>query len=110
MVIRQLINYCGERLKFYSIFIKYKNIMFYAKLNSRKTYGFYKYSNVSLVFLAQMVKNLSSMLETRIQPLSQEDSLKKGMATHSSILAWRILWTEDPGWLQSMGSQLDMTA
>ena len=73
--------------------------MFYAKLNSRKTYGFYKYSNVSLVFLAQMVKNLSSMLETRIQPLSQEDSLKKGTAAHASILVWRIPRTEEPGGL-----------
>ena len=106
MVLGQLINYCGERLKSYSIFINYKNIIFYAKLNSRKIYlffFFYKYSKVFL--LAQMVKNLSVMQETRIQSLSQEDSLKKGMATHSSILAWRILWTEEPGGLQSMGLQ-----
>ena len=79
--------------------------MYYAKLNSRKIYGFsfYKYSKVFL--LAQMVTNLSVMQETRIQSLSQEDSLKKGMATHSSILAWRILWTEEPGRLQSMRLQ-----
>ena len=41
----------------------------------------------------------------RVQSLSQKDSLERGMATHSSILAWRIPWTEEPGWLQSMGSQ-----
>ena len=41
----------------------------------------------------------------RVQSLSQEDPLEEGMATHSSILAWRIPWTEDPAWLQSMGSQ-----
>ena len=45
------------------------------------------------------------MRETWVRPLSQEDPLEKGMATHSSILAWRIPWTEEPGGLQSMGSQ-----
>ena len=44
-----------------------------------------------------MVKNLPAMQETRVPSLSQEDPLEKGMATHSSILAWRIPWTEDPG-------------
>ena len=45
------------------------------------------------------------MQETRVRSLDWEDPLEKGMATHSTILAWRILWTEEPGWLQSMGSQ-----
>ena len=45
------------------------------------------------------------MQETRVQSLAQEDPLKKEMATHSNILAWEILWTEEPGRLQSMGSQ-----
>ena len=49
-----------------------------------------------------MVKNLPAMWETRVQSFSQEDPLEKGMATHSSILAWRIPLTEDPGGLQSM--------
>ena len=52
-----------------------------------------------------MVKNLPAMQETLLWSLSQEDPLEKGMATHSSILAWRIPWTEEPGGLQSMGSQ-----
>ena len=52
-----------------------------------------------------MVKNLPAMQETWIPYLVQEDSLEKGMATHSSILAWRIPWTEKPVGLQSMGSQ-----
>ena len=52
-----------------------------------------------------MVKNLAVMQETWVQFLGQEDPLKKGIATHSSILAWRIPWTEEPGGLQSMGSQ-----
>ena len=52
-----------------------------------------------------MLKNLPAMLETQVRSLSQEDPLEKEMATHSSILAWRIQWTEEPGGLQSMGSQ-----
>ena len=62
-----------------------------------------QYSWASLV--AQMVKNLSAMQETWVQSLGWEDPLEKGMTTHSSILAWRIPWTEEPGKLQSMGSQ-----
>ena len=53
--------------------------------------------------VAQMVKNLPAMQETQIQSLGTEDALEKGMATHSSILAWRIPQTEEPGGLQSMG-------
>ena len=55
--------------------------------------------------VAQMVKNLPAMQEIQIHSLGQEDPLEKGMTTHSSILAWRILWTEEPGGLQSTGSQ-----
>ena len=55
--------------------------------------------------VAQLVKNLPVMQETRVQFLGQEDPLKQEMATHSSILAWRIPWTEAPGRLQSMGWQ-----
>jgi len=52
-----------------------------------------------------MIKNLPAMQETWVQSLGQEDPLEKEMATHSSILAWRIKWTEEPGGLQSMGFQ-----
>ena len=55
--------------------------------------------------VAQRVKNPPTKQETRVQSLSQEDPLKKGMTTLSSILAWRIPWTEDPGGLKSMGLQ-----
>ena len=55
--------------------------------------------------VAQMVKILPPMQETQVLSLGQEDPLKKGMAIHSSILAWRIPWTEKPGRLQSMGFQ-----
>ena len=53
--------------------------------------------------VAQTVKNLPAMQETWVPSLSQEDSLEKGKATHSSILAWRIPWVKEPGELQSMG-------
>ena len=60
--------------------------------------------------MAQMVKNLPAIEEIQVQSLGQEDPLEKGMATHSSILAWRIPRTEEPGSLQSMGlKESDMT-
>ena len=55
--------------------------------------------------VAQMVKHLAAMQKTWVQSLGQEDPLEKEMATHSSILAQRIPWMEEPGGLQSMGSQ-----
>ena len=56
-----------------------------------------------------MVMNLSAMQGTQVRSLGQEDLLEEGMATHSSILAWRIPWTEESGRLQSMGSQKSQT-
>ena len=55
--------------------------------------------------VAQTVKNLPAMQETRVGSVGREDPLEKEMATHSSILAWRIPWPEEPGGLQSIGSQ-----
>ena len=71
-----------------------------------KTFAFFLYNIMYPVTIlgAQTVKNLPAMRETWVQSLDQEDPLK-GMATHSSILAWRIPWTEEPGGLQSMGLQ-----
>ena len=62
-------------------------------------------TELGVCIVAQPAKNLPAMQETRVRSLGQEDPLEKGMATYSSILAWRIPWTEEPGWLQSMGSQ-----
>ena len=60
--------------------------------------------------LAQLVKNLPAMQETQVRFLGWEDPLEKEIAIHSSILAWKIPWTEEPGGLQSMGQkELDMT-
>ena len=60
--------------------------------------------------IAQLVKNLPAVQETRVRFLGRKDPLEKEMAAHSSILAWRIPWTEEPGRLQSLGSQeSDMT-
>ena len=61
---------------------------------------------------AQLVKNLPATQQTRemwVQSLGWEDPLEEEMATHSSILVWEILWTEEPGGLQSMGSQKNQT-
>ena len=55
--------------------------------------------------VAQMVKNLPAMQETWVQSLGQENPLEKGMVTHSSMFAWEMLWTEEPGGLQSLGLQ-----
>ena len=60
---------------------------------------------MSVSLVAQTVKNLPAMLETWVQSLGQKDPLEKGMATHSSILAWRIPWTEEPGGPQFMELQ-----
>ena len=78
---------------------KGEEIFFYLKVDLD---GYSQYG-VSLV--AQLVKNLPAMQETPVQFLGWEDPLEKGMATYSSILAWRIPWTEEPAGLQSMGSQ-----
>ena len=59
--------------------------------------------------VAQTVKNLPAMWESQVRYLSQKDPLEKGIGMHSSVLAWRIPWTEKPGRLQSMGWQRDMT-
>ena len=63
----------------------------------------FKISQASL--MAWMMKNLPVLQETEVRSLGQEDPLEKGMASHSSILAWRTPWTEEPGGLQSTGLQ-----
>ena len=59
--------------------------------------------------VAQMVKNLPAMQKTRVQSLSWGEPLEKEMATHSSVLAWEISWTEEPGRLVLMGSQIQLS-
>ena len=63
------------------------------------------FRHLLLTKVAQMVKNLPAKQKAQVQSLGQEDSLEESMETHPSILAWRIPWTEEPGGLQSMGSQ-----
>ena len=58
----------------------------------------------NLFSMAQLVKNLPTMQETQVLSLAWEDTLEKEMAAHSSVLAWKIPWTREPGGLQSMGS------
>ena len=75
------------------------------------TYSYVIYINIKYIFcihpslVAQMVKHLSTMWEIWVRSLGQKDPLEKEMAPHSSTLAWKIPWTEEPGRLQSMGSQ-----
>ena len=66
---------------------------------------FFFFSYPEAFYVAQLVKNLPAMRETQVWSLGWEDPLEKGMATHSSLPAWRIQWTEEPGGLQSMGFQ-----
>ena len=65
----------------------------------------FHYSLLQPSLVTKMVKNLPAMQETWVQSLDPEDPLEEGMATHSSIFAWRILWTEEPGRLSPWGSQ-----
>ena len=78
-------------------------------LKMLKTWGsdhsFFQTSFLNASLVAQMVKKLPAIQETQVRSLGQEDPLEKGMATYSSILACRIPWTEEPGGLQTMGSQ-----
>ena len=67
--------------------------------------GIEYYYCLATSLVTQVVENLPAMRETWVQSLDQEDLLEKGMATHSSILAWEIPWTKEPGRLQSMGLQ-----
>ena len=70
----------------------------------------HNYAHTQSLLVAQMVKNLPAVRETWIWSLGQEDPLEKGTAVHSSVLAWRIPWIEEPARLQSMGLQeLDTT-
>ena len=85
-------------LKKMFLFVNFKNIYFHVSSDF-----FFKFE-VWASLVAQTIKNLPAKQETLVQSLGQEDPLKKGMATHSSILVWRIPWTEEPGRLESMGS------
>ena len=97
----------------YSIVYMYHNFLIHSSANGHL--GFFhvlaivKSSEVDIKVhvssVAQMVKRLSTMQETRVRSLGWEDPLEKEMATHSSTIAWKIPWTEEPGRLQSMGSQ-----
>ena len=75
------------------------------EMGRRPLLGFCNSAQWTASLLAQSVKNLPAIQKTWVRFLDQEDTLEKEMATHSSILAWRIPWTEEPCGLQSMGSQ-----
>ena len=85
------------------VYLRY--IINFISLMSEKWTIFNPFRHLWASLVAQTVKNLPAMQETGVWSLGQEDPLEKEMATHSSVLAWRISWTEKPGRLQSMGSQ-----
>ena len=91
------------------LFFSLDNISWTFPGGKKQLYFFSDLLNRYLIFLAslvaQTVKHLPTMWETWVQSLGQEDLLEKEMAPHSSILAWKIPWTEEPGGLQSKGSQ-----
>ena len=87
--------------------VKSRNITLLTKVHIVKAMDFHSFFSGSYDFslVAQTVKHLPEMQETWVRSLSQEDPLEKDMSTHSSTLAWKILWTEESGRLQSMWSQ-----
>ena len=86
-------------------YIWYLLLLYFSWFSSPKLPFFMHGTSYWASLEAQMVRNLPAMQETQVQSLGQEYPMKKGMATHSSILAWRIPWTEQPRGLQSTGSQ-----
>ena len=84
---------------------KIPQLWLYRALSAKWCLFFNTLSRFETTLVAQTVKYLVAMRETQVQSLGQEDPLEKGMATHSSILAWRIPWTEEHGRLQSLRSQ-----
>ena len=106
--ILSVFNWNGKKL---SVNLYFQAVLRLWDLNSFRTFGLKQYLRTFSAFkqlaslVAQTVKNLPAMWETLVWSLGQEDPLEKGMATHSSILAWKIPRTQAPGGLQSMGSQ-----
>ena len=74
-------------------------------ISGRGETGIYLFPEIGVSLVSQLVKNLPAVQETWVQSLGWDHPLSEEMATHSSILAWKISWTEEPGELQSMGSQ-----
>ena len=105
-----LVLFLLPRIFLLSLFLNQtpSSLKFFFFLNNsipiRFVWGLYSLS-IWTSLVVQTVKNLHTTQETQVQSLGQEDPLEKGMATHSSIHAWRIPWTEEPGGLQSTGSQ-----
>ena len=93
LLIHMLITFSNEKWKTYSVELSVHKGLFST------------YCMVGASLVAQRIKHLPAMQETRVQSLGWEDPLEKEMAIHSSILAWRIPWREEPGGLQSTGSQ-----
>ena len=97
----EIVNICGLKILHVGVIYYHKRLLKHSYISFY--YIIWYIIRASLV--AQTVKNQPAMQETWVWSLDREDPLEKGMSTYSSILAWRIPWTEEPGKLQSMGSQ-----
>ena len=95
---------CSSKLQWTDSVISLHVIQYFININLYYLIFYYYIVFIQASLVAQTVKNQPAMQETWVQSLSQKDPLEKGMATHSSVLAWKISWTEEPGGLQSMGS------
>ena len=109
MLYINLLNNFTRKNTLILLHFNFKILLIYFKLEDNySVVGVWVNPRACYAFLvAQMVKNLPAMQETHVPSLGWEDPLEKGMATHSSILAWRIPWTEEPGGLHPWGSQRD---
>ena len=96
---------CHHFLNFIEVQLIYNIVLIYAVQQSGSVLYICIFIYIKASLVAQLVKNSPAMQETWVRSLDWEDPPEKGMATHSSILAWSIPWTEEPGSLQSMGSQ-----
>ena len=96
---------CSSKLQWTDSVISLHVIQYFININLYYLIFYYYIVFIQASLVAQTVKNQPAMQETWVQSLSQKDPLEKGMATHSSILAWKISWTEEPGGLQSMRLQ-----
>ena len=95
----------GDSQKWDAVFFRYHQFLTVTNRNSITLLFTASHLLYSIFYLAQRLKCLPGMRETRVRSLGQEDPLEKEMAAHSSTLAWRVPWTEEPGRLQSMGLQ-----
>ena len=106
MVVRNYCKIISAMLQYYDygVLLCFEQVLIFQRCIQKYLQRRWYAASGERVVVVQTVKNPPTTRETRVQSLGREDFVEQGMATHSSILAWRIPWTEEPGGLQSMGS------